>query len=888
MLLKPLRRWRFAGPWIAFSTFVAVWLASMLGAFQLPNAWIHWQFHRLNLVDSPVPQVVLVEADFEQREQREWFELVERLKQFNPKNIGFLHRPAELSEEHLERLRGMGVVIGQTAAQASDDNRVLTLPPSQSLNSLGVHWPRIVTDGERYISTEAMVASGVEDTALAESPFLVDFRSGINYLPVIQAERVLRSDLTRDLVSGQVVLVGRRIDPTNPPLLTPLPEEAHVSRLVYAGYTVDTLLRGQPLHTTQWWQNLLLSFAVLGAAALLHFRFGAKHSLGIAIGGIVIFLVAGWLALHLFGLVLPVAELIAFHLFLRYLLSRREQHLESATVRKLLRASSSRLHDRSLPSDFNESQDPWGQIILLTTQILSLDRAILLKREGSAKHLKEVKAYRCSIEDIDERRRDFERTPYSSALEEGGPIMLSKTFLKNPEPDSQQFLVPLEFNGQLLGFLSGEVAEKTLEDNPLFLSLLGNFSNRIGELLYQRKLWQARQSNEARRWQRMIQLNAVESEYESLGEVAQLFERRFSLLENVFNSLHTSTILYDLFGQVMQVNRKMEDLVKLSGLSVFNMTAADAIATLCDIPISKAREHLQHIALNNESLNFSANLPNVEGAFSLNVQPLRNAEIETADQGATPFHIHGFLLELVDITHLVRWERMKDELGNKITAELRNQLNAGLLAVELSCQEGVTAVEKAEFNTLIERKLQQLSHTLTSSQRITNAVQDISRLSDFPVSVSVLAEELAKRWKSRLASQELTFALEKPPFNAFVKVDVTKMESTLDNVIAVLVEDASPGGIVRMRLQETYKENTFWTTFYLDNTGYGMPEERLKAAMSGSARATTPALHRLRQAKDQIAFWGGELKATTAIGEGIHFELQLPGFSLDGELANDR
>lgn len=879
MLLVPLSRWRLAGPWIALISLAVVWLASILGVFQLPNSWMHWEFHRFNVGEQPVPQVILVEADFEQRQQSEWLELIDRLEQFNPASIGLMHEPAELSNSQLERVRGEGVVIGQTAAQTSGANRVLTLPPLQSPDSYGTHQPRVIDDGEPYFSTEAIVASAANDSAVVEESFLVDFRPGMNYLPIIQAERVLRGDLTRDLVSGRVVLVGRSIDPTNPALLTPLPEEANVSRLVYAGYTVDTLLRGQPLQTTRWWQNLLLSLGALGVSVWLYFRLGVRRSLGVSIGGVVTLLTAGWLSLHLLGIVLPVAELIVFHLLLWYLLSRREQQRESLTVQQLVRASRRRLNDRLLPSDFNASQDPWGQILLLTTQLLNLDRAILLERPAGTKHLREVKAYCCSIEDIDERRRDIERTPYSTALEEGGPIVLSKTYLKNPSPDSLQFLVPLEFNGQLLGFLSGEMAEQTLKSNPLFLSLLRDFSNQLGELLHQRQLWQARQRSEQNQWRRLIRLEAVETEYESLSEVSQLFERRIALLENVFNSLHTSTILYDLFGQVMQVNRRMEELVRTSGLSVFTMTAADAIATLGGMPLATAREHLQHMVLTDESLTFAANLHGMRGAFSLNVRPLKTAEGEASS--TAPFRMHGFLLELVDVTYLVRLERLKDELGNKVSAELRNQLEAALLAAELGRQEDVAAADKKVFSELVERKLQQMSHTLTRSQSINNAVQDISQLSYFPVNVTSLAEDLALRWQSHLATQELHFELERPPFNAFVRVDVTQIENMLDAVVAVLADDTSSGGAVRLKLEERHESNTFWTIFIFENTGYGMPEERLQAAINGNASNTTPAMHRLKQAVDQAALWGGELSATTAIGEGIRFDLRLPGFSLD-------
>lgn len=871
---------------MALVSLVGIWLASALGAFQLPNAWVQWQFHRLNPMDRPTPQVLLVEADLEQRQPSVWLELVERLEPYEPASIGFLHQPAKLSETHRERLRESGVVIGQTAAQASGENSVLTLPPSQTLNNLGVHVHQVVDDGERYITTEAALASRAQQAPLVANSFLIDFRPGVNYLPVVQAERVLRGDLTRDLVAGRVVLVGRSIDPTNPPLLTPLPEEARVSRLVYAGYTVDTLLRGQPLHPTTWWQNLLMSLTVLGISGLLYFRLGAKRSLGVSIGGVLLLLTAGWLSLHLSGLIVPVIELIAFHLLLWYLLSRREQRRESATVRKLLRASSGRLHDRLLPSDFNASQDPWGQIILLATQILNLDRVILLERQGNAKHLREVKAYRCSIDDIDERRRDIERTPYSTAREEGGPIFLSKPFLKDSAPGSRQFLVPLEFSGQLLGFLSGEVAEDTLENNPLFLSLLRDVCHQIGELLHQRQLWQVRQQRKKSQWRRLVRLDPVESEYEALSEVSQLFVRRLELLENVFNCLHTSTILYDLFGQVMQVNRKMEELVRRSGLSVFTMTAADAISTFGGMPLSRAREHLQRMLLAGESVTFAAQLPGVKGAFSLNVRPLKSDEGERLGAPVSPFRIHGFLLELIDVTYLVRLERLKDELAHKVNAELRNQLEAALLAAELSCQQDVEAADKEAFSGLVERKLQQMSRTLTRSQGIINAVQDISRLSDFPVNIAALANDLTQRWERKLATQELTWELERPRFNAFVRVDVTQIENTLDTVVAVLADDTSPGGVIRLRLEERREGDTFWTRFIFDNTGYGMPEERLRAAMTGAARDSTPAMHWLKQAVDQVTLWGGELSTSTVIGEGIRFELRLPGFSLDDELAN--
>ncbi len=882
MLLTNMDRWRFAGPLIALVAIVFIWLASMLGVFQLSNAWINWQYHYFNPTEREVPQVLLVEAEFDRLKSQEWIELLTRLREYQPLSIVLMRQPAELSEIQLEELRSSGIIISQTAAQASDGKNILTLPPSQNLAELGVHKAVVTNSGQNYISVENAVGSRVLGTAPVEDSFLIDFRPGMNYFPLINAERVLAGDLTDDLINNRVVLIGRGIDPTNPSLLTPLPEEANVSRLMYAGYTVETLLRGKPLQTTNWWLNLLFLLVLLSVSALMHFHLGVRRSMEIAVGGIISLLLVGWFSLFFLDLVLPVAELMAFHLILWYLLSLREQKLESATVRKLLRLNSHRMHDRLLPQDFNLSQDPWGQIIIMTTQVLNLERAILLERQATGKHLHEVKAYGCSINDIDERRRDFERTPYSTAREEGGPILLSKTFLKNPVSDSRQFVVALEFNGQLLGFLCGEVTQESLETNPLFIPMLKDFSNQIGELLHQHQIWKARQRSEASQWQRLLRLDSVESEYRALSEASQLFERRLSLLENVFNSLHTSTILYDLFGQVTHVNRKMEELVKRSGLSVFTMTAADTIATLTGMHLTTAKEHLQHLLMiDEENLTFAVNMPELEGAFSLNVRLLKSEETDVSSRAVKPFRVYGFLLELVDVTHLVRLERFKDDLSNKISAELRNHLEAALLANQLSRQDDVITSEKIEFSELVERKLHQMSNTLSRSQSIINTVHDINRLAKFPVNVTAISEALAKRWQVRLATRDITFNLSPPAFNAFVQVDVTQIENTLDAFVAMLADDSSSGGVIHLSLEEKKEGDIFWTTFILSNSGYGMPEERLKAAIAGSSKVITPALHRLRQARDQIISWSGELNTSTAIGEGIRFEIRLPGFSLD-------
>lgn len=887
MLLAPISRWRAAGPRIALITFAVIWLSSMVGVFALPDAWAYRYFHWFNPRARPAPQVLLVEADFEQLRADNWLPLIAQLQRFGPRAIGVLRGPAQVTAGDLEIVREQGVIVGLTAVlQDSVENPVLTLPPAQRPEDMGLHRPQVRFGNIDYASTEAAVASRATGAPAETRAFLIDFRPGANYLPLLPAERVLRGDLTAELVRDRVVLVGRGIDPTNPSLLTPLPGEAEISRLDYAGYAVDTLLRGRPVRMAAWWQNLLLSLTLLAAAGTLYYRLGVRPVLAIAISGTLLIFTSGWLALHFLGLVLPVTELIAFHLLLWYLLVRREHRRESDTVSQLLRASSSHLYERLLPQGFNSIEDPWGQIIQLTTQMFSLERAILLERRG-AKHLREIRSYRCSLDDIDERRRDFERTPYSTALAEGGPILLTRPYLKNPAPASRQFLAPLEFNGQVLGFFSGEVAADTIKGNPLFLSLLRSFSAQIGELLYRRQIWRDRDRYDANRWVRLLRLNSVHTEYQSLSEVSQLFERRLALLENVINSLQTSSILYDLFGQVIQINRKMEELVKRSGLPIFTLSAADLLSTLGAMPLSTAREHLQHMVLTEETLEFSARLPNVDGSFMLVARPLQAGAMEAAQRMANPFSLQGFLFELMDVSQLVRLERLKDELGNTASSVVRDHLAVAVLAAELARRDGVAAADKTAFLDMLERKLQQITRTLTRAQAISNAVQDISLLSDFPVSTRMLLEELAERWRTRLAPLGLALVCDKPLFTSFVRVDVAQIGPALDTIMALLAEDSVAGEAIRLSLREQDQGDVRWTVISLENTGYGMSDERLQAILSGATDIPTPAFHRLKRAADQVTLWGGKLSVLSALGEGMRFEIRLPGFSIDDEFKGD-
>ncbi|MYL24456.1 CHASE2 domain-containing protein [Halomonas alkaliantarctica] len=889
MLLIPLSRWRAAGLLIAIVTLVLIWLADYAGVFRLPDASVYREYHRLMPpIDQPPSQVLLVEGDLQTLEEDEWPLLIQQLKRFEPAAIGVMYPPPRVSKAGLDAARQQGVVIGEAHDQASSHASVITPAPSPWPEDVGLHQPHPRIGDDTFTSLEAAVANLAGQEEVAGEAFLIDFRPGINHLPLIRLDRVLKGDLTPDLINGRAVLIGQGIDSLNPPLQTPLSVKGEISRLMHAGYAVETLLQASSLHRITPWQNLLFWGVLIVAAILLYVFWGVSHALGIAIGGSLALFAAGWAALHFVGWIVPTSQLIAFHLLLWYLISRREQRRESSTVRQVLRTSSGYLQDRLLPTDFNTSDDPWGHVILLTTQLLNLEKAIVLERIPGRHHVREVKAYGCSIEDIDERRRDFERTPYASARLEGGPLLLNQAFLKNPAPDSRQFLVPLEFNGRVLGFFSGEVTKQTLDETPFFLSLLGDFSERIGELLYRRQRFQARQERESSEWARLLKLNSLKAEYQSLSDMALLLERRISLLEDVFDNLKTSTILYDAFGQVSQVNRRMKDLARRADLSIFSLTAADVLATLGDMPLSQARRHLQYLVQTDQPRVFAVDLPLAGSACLLNVRPLKAQALEedareeslkpgSSEREDTPLHFLGFLFELVDVSQVVWLERLKQDVSRMIDADLCQRIESSLQAARALPASDEASHLQAALESALQSSKQATQHHQSAA--------DIHRLTDFPVNPETLLEETTRRWAPRLEAGGLELATGESAVDTLVRVDAGNVIEVLDDIMEVLAEDCIAGKKVMLDLEQQTHEGKSRVLLRLENQGYGMPDERFKALLEEDSGELPPAFQRLAQARRRVHEWGGKLQGHSALGQGLCIEIWLPALSLREELA---
>jgi len=275
-----------------------------------------------------------------------------------------------------------------------------------------------------------------------------------------------------------------------------------------------------------------------------------------------------------------------------------------------------------LPPDFYNLDEHWARVITFVDQTLNLNRVILLERVEGDHRVREVQALRCSLQDIDERRRDFERAPYSDAIAEGGPIVLQQRlfFSESSESPHDQYMVPLLFGGEVQGFWAFDVDPTVADSADNFLGTIRNFAGQIAELLYHRHRWMEQHDAQKKILPRFFRLDVAKGSSQKIGELLELLDNRLIALQAVFDGLATAAIQYDLFGRVVQLNDSMEAFMRQQNLPGYELTALDFLTTLTNMPPNEARGLLRRVVAdrNDFLIPVTANGEN----HSVHIKPL--------------------------------------------------------------------------------------------------------------------------------------------------------------------------------------------------------------------------------------------------------------------------
>ena len=868
--------------WLGTSVLVAVWLGLIFNVFYGFDRLLYDKQMQLSYVKQAAGySVVLIEADqsFKYASAQVWTDTLSKLNALKPRVIVLPSTPHTWSASETQyALNHFPLITGNLydASRALVDHAgsypALTLLPPFDGIGYRQQWLVYETEAGQHKSLELAVAEKLTGykTRTDQNRFYIDFRGADGRIPVIEIIRIQKGELVESLIQDRVVLIGY-LDALEPKLFTPM---GNITFSLYQAHALDTLLNANEINNLGLVPMLLLSLIAVICLMLLVPRISDRYQVMSFFVILFLTFLVSW-ALFVFAelWIQPGVFVIAESaVFIALYYERYKQY--SMQLHKMVLKSASSVEHRWLPQNFYASEEHWTQIANMVSQTLSLNRTIFLDRVKDDHRLKEIKALNCSLDDINEMRRDYLREPYTTAIDKGGILRIDREYFKDSNEAERQYLVPLKFAGEILGFWALTLKETNQLDEKKILHAIDQFSTQISEMLFHRKQWIIHQQYQQQSWVKLLNLKFDESAYTSVNHAINFMGQRLSVMESVMDGMGTSAVLYDLFGRVIQVNKAMSAALSEIDLAPYSITAADLISQLSSCSLIEARNYLRYVIIDKGTINLPVNHKNIETGYMLTVHGLNSKEdIVMADGDVRPFEIIGILCELVDMTRISEVAYQKEKVIEHLAGWLKNDLSSITIACDLAKDERVGAEKKAKVIDMVKDKVTSLGKSFERVNDIINSDIFSHISAHYPVDCQKpLLASINDSQKNQHKS--VNYITQFPFYIPLVLAAPNELKQIFDTILKILCEDVMDKGSVTVRIINK-NENL---EFDFSNEGYGIPDEHLQAYMHNEETLESDEFKALRTIKNQIEDWNGVFNAYSAVGQGMRFTFHLQSF----------
>lgn len=888
---------------IGITLVILLWTAHIFSFFSSANGYSYDLIMRSHASTEASAQIIVIEMDssYAERGDEVWLTLLKQLLAYDVRQIAFTFLPEQVSEQFYQLAVDSGkTIFGAHVAKNQDGSGwVVPLLPMSAQDkkiSYGLisavssqqgvfrQQHRVVkANGLTLPSFEKRVVGGEPDktTDLSESDFRVNFIGNQNRIPRIGIQRVLNRGLINELVSGRTVLVGVNSHETLAQYYTPVStDDQRTSEVMFHAFALDTLLSDREISVIA---DLTLFFLILLITGITLFQcqwLTFQMSLLVSTISTVFFILLCWLALHGFNLWIPIVELLlalwlSFSLVWRYRVTQEDESLD-----QMLLGLSTKIREKVVPVSFYNSEQPWEQLIAMITQTLSLNRFILLERVQGDHRLKEIKASNCSIDDIKEMRRDYERTPYSTAITENRPILLDRIYLEEVEVEEQQYLAPLIFAGEILGFWAFTVEKDKIRSETRFNALTHAFMEQISEILHYRQEWQKSMQIEQNKFWQYLRVEGGAEQLQQLNQYVTLMDKRDSELQEVFNSIHTRCILYDLFGRVLLVNKDMEAFAQTVDLRLYNMSMLDFVSEISGYNEAEARSLLQQIIFDHEVVSMPITNEKMKRSFMLYLRPLQyqdeKGSNEVIPDESSVFQISGVLCELVDMTELRGLYQLKEKMFERFSFQIRNDLSSILFALPMLDDPQTDVKERQFVLENIQGKVDETLNTLDLvKQQMDVEVEQMltNKLLCYPVNGRLPVQNVTAQLQEKIEQRGIKIHLQLANLISLVFAAPLELEIVLHAVLLAMIEDAYEGGDVWVEVEEK-EQHVF---YHIYSNGIGISDKKLQQLQEGGGIQDSETV-KFHDAIRCINRWGGSLNISSQMGEGSRAELLLRRF----------
>jgi len=858
---------------------VTVISLSML--FEVFNRFDRWIYDEATLAaqffDSHSPRVLLIEVDtdYEGLSVNNWISLLEQIHKYNPRAIAINILPWNWSRKDINLASDrFPLTIGSTHPELYADFKNIVFSAIPPLDGKVYRQQRRhkFINGKKHSVLESAVYRQIyaEDNAYDEN-FYINFIGGPGRLPVVSSKRALEGGLVEALVKDKVVLLGVKA-PLMMNMQSPLGMMAYAN---YQAYALDTLLNQNVIQIADLWVIILLVTLLVFVMLLAVLKIPDRYQLLVISGFILSTLVVSYSSLLFFQYWMMTGYLLIteFSILIVLLFLRNRQNHQA--LQSMALNSAARIESHWLSESFYSSDVHWNHIANMVTQTLSLERTIFLERVENDHRVREIKALNCSLEDVSEMRRDYQRTPYTTAIEQGGALKLKHTYLEASD-DEVQYLVPLNFAGNIQGFWAFTIKRDSQLDENKLIDAVEQFATQISELLYHRAEWEKNQQNQQSLVVKLMQMKFEESSYESINRSINFLTHRLSVMDTLMDGLETSAILYDLFGRVVHVNKSMSHMLTDINLIPYSMSAVDLIVKLSGSSMIEARNYLSYLILEQGFINVPVKNDGMKSGYMLMISALKNTDdTDVTDGEIQPFEITGILCELIDMSQIREVYSQKEKIVEHMSGWLRNDLSSILMACDLSQDKRVSVDKRNQLLQIIKNKVTEVCKNFEQVNTIVQQDMTSKLTSQYPVDyIESLQEAIIECHKTHNKSITINPAI---PFSSTLVMAAPKeLRQVFNAVIGILISDALEGSEIEVKIKCDVK----YMEFEFKNHGFGIPQDQLQSYLESHESLDSNEFQSLLLASHQIDNWGGQFEANSEIGEGMRFCFSLKAFQL--------
>lgn len=811
MTSAPGKRGRF-GLAATAAILSVIWLGQWMGMFQSVDDWVGDRIQQWTLGSRGSYRVLLVYASTDILESPEKLEvLIDRIDQSEPGVIGVLADSSEIrlraerpspQRNRLVLGRAFGLFENGPAAHGA------TLSVSTSGSGLREgfidldlaaqpvyrrHWATAQFQGQPVAAFEREIAkrTSVSADELPEGEFRIRYAGAVNGLPHVDADQVLAGEVIPELIRDRVVLIGRPT-PSEYGFATPTCQgRERMGRLELHGNIVECLLDRNWIHDSGMLGSLFW-IALVTAVSIQIFRQCTPLWLPRLVWGLVaINLLVATIAFCWMNAALPVTAMLV-----SVFASAGQQAIQRFSV--LRRAAELwRLmtqNDQQTDSD-SDPERVWDLISDAVYQMFYPKRMALMELQPHATHLKVVRTIHCTPESIFEQRRDMQRQPYRDALDCGKPLRIASRCFFSDQVDRREteFMVPLVFASQPLGFMVLGMDTESLEDWQDFEGFLDQFAQEMSVLVANDRA--ARREQDARaRWTGRLRETPEEQTLTVVQHHHVEQQGEFNRLSIAFEIAESALAMCDVFGQILRCNSQLLNLLQEVEITPTDTSCVEMVAALTGRSQHDCRRMFRMAIIQHRAEQIFIPAGRLRDyACILMLKPLT---IRTSDEDGE-IESRRVMVEIVEgriFERMHQWQsRLRDRTCHRAMEAVQR--------IESRAME--TTSHRADFKPTehgaeLSQTLKELSDLLEACRRMNEVRWDENPENVAPLDLNMMWQHVMTRFTGPSNRREVEWEWDESAEQATVVANPLLLDRILTELWETLLRRSAPGSSVRI------------------------------------------------------------------------------------------